>query len=66
MPAFIIKRYTCFVVYYISYTYLNITFSLIINSMENKLPNNRFIRTKKKAPILLKGRIHIKYNSPDT
>ena len=34
-------------------TYLNITPSLITNSIENKLPNDILIRTKKIAPILL-------------
>ena len=32
--------------------YLNITFSLMTYSIENKFPNNRFIRIKKKAPSL--------------
>ena len=42
-----------FYTYATTKTYLNITPSLITNSIENKLPNDILIRTKKIAPILL-------------
>ena len=53
---------TSYIVMITLYTaHLNITFSLINNSTEDRFPNTKFIKIKKIAPVLLGIKMQCEY-----